>query len=185
MKAILILVLGFVLAIWIIEFVNGATDHSFNDWGIVPRTQRGLVGIPLAPILHAGIGHTLSNTLPLLILAGLVALKGLRRLLTVGLIVIVLGGAGVWVFGREAAHIGASGLVFGYFGYLLANGWYDRRPLSIGIAVGVFFIYGGLLFGVLPQGGFISWEGHLFGLIAGAVAARLNRRQRNTEPATA
>lgn len=177
MKAILLLILGFVVAIWIVELANAATDHSFNDWGIVPRTQLGLVGIATSPILHGGFGHVLSNTLPFLVLASVVAFRGPRRLVSVTFIVILLGGLGVWIFGRTAAHVGASGLVFGYFGYILASVWYDRRPLTIIIAVAVFFIYGGLLFGVVPRGGFVSWEGHLFGLLAGAVAARLHRRR--------
>ena len=139
--------------------------------------------IGLSPFLHGGLGHVISNTVPLLILAGFVALRGPSRLLYVTLIVVVVGGAGVWVFGRTAAHVGASGLVFGYFGYLMASGWYDRRPLSIIIAVGVFFLYGTLLFGVFPTAGFVSWEGHLFGLIAGVLAARTFRKQ--AEPAAA
>ena len=81
----------------------------------------------------------------------------------------------MWLVGRPAVHIGASGLVFGYFGYLLAQGWYERSFVSIAVAVAVLLLYGSIIFGVLPQGGFISWEGHLFGLVAGVLAARMGR----------
>ena len=116
-----------------------------------------------------------------IVLAGFVALRGAQRLITVSVVIVLLGGVGVWALGRDSYHVGASGLVFGYFGYLLAIGWYDRSLMSIIIAVFVFFIYGGLLWGVLPTVPFVSWEGHLFGLLAGVIAARLWRRPRLAE----
>jgi membrane associated rhomboid family serine protease len=76
------------------------------------------------------------------------------------------------LFGRSAFHIGASGLVFGYFGFLVAVGLYERRIVSLAIASVTLFYYGGMIFGVLPVNSFVSWEGHLFGLVAGIVAAR-------------
>ena len=133
----------------------------------------GLWGIPLAPFLHGGFGHALSNTVPLLMLGGLVAARGWQTLLGVTLFVVLLGGAGVWLVARGASHIGASGLVFGYFGYLVARGWYDRRIVSILIAVVVIVVYGGLIFGVLPTDGRVSWEGHLTGLIAGVTGRQV------------
>ena len=94
----------------------------------------------------------------------------------VSFIVIGLGGAGVWALGRPAIHIGASGLVFGYFGYLVARGWYERKLGSILIAIAVIILYGGLIAGVIPARSLVSWEAHLFGLIAGVLAARNRRR---------
>ena len=94
---------------------------------------------------------------------------------------IMVGGVAVWGLGRTAIHVGASGLVFGYFGYLLAKGWYDRKPSSILIAIAVLLLYGGLIFGIIPTRGFISWEAHLFGLIAGLLAARLTKKKGRTE----
>ena len=89
----------------------------------------------------------------------------------------------VWLMGRPAIHVGASGLVFGYFGYLVASGWYDRKPGTILAAIAAVVLYGGLIFGVLPTQSFVSWEAHLFGLIAGVVAARLTRKGRATTAA--
>ena len=96
----------------------------------------------------------------------------------VSIFIILVGGLGVWAFGRSVIHIGASGLAFGYFGYLVARGWYERRLGSILIAIIVIVLYCGLIVGVLPAPGFVSWEAHLFGLIAGVLAARFGRRNR-------
>ena len=150
--------------------------HRLSVWGILPRTKSGLIGIPLSPILHGSFNHVLSNTVPLLVLGGLIGLRGGQKLVGVSLFIILVGGVAVWVLGRSAVHVGASGLVFGYLGYLLAKGWYDRKPSSILIALAVLLLYGGLLLGVLPSKGFISWEMHLFGLIAGTLAARLTKK---------
>ncbi len=179
MKSKILLIVGFLSMIWAIEILNGLMGHRLSTWGILPRTEIGLRGIPLSPFLHANFNHVFSNTVPFLILGGLVALQGARKLIWVSLFIIVAGGAGVWLLGRPAIHVGASGLVFGYFGYLVAAGWYDRRLVSILVAVVVIFLYGGLLFGVLPTTGFVSWEAHLFGLLAGVVAARFARKGRN------
>jgi membrane associated rhomboid family serine protease len=171
-----LLILGFVITIWLIELVNSQMDYRLNVFGIVPRTSYGLIGIPLSPFLHFGLNHLVSNTIIFLGLSGLIAFRGSRTLLSVSVFIILVGGLGVWAFGRPATHIGASGLVFGYFGYLVARGWYERRPGSILIAIIVIVLYGGLIVGVLPAPGFVSWEAHLFGLIAGVLAARYGRR---------
>ena len=188
----LLLLLIFVAAIWVVHATNSLLfGGSLNQYGLSPLAlpYRGLSnlelnwayfaislrGILLSPLLHGSFSHLLSNTLPLLALGGFVALRGARTLLALSLCVVALGGLLVWLVGRPAVHIGASGLVFGYFGYLVARGWYERSIVSIAVAVVVLLLYGGIIFGALPQGGFISWEGHLFGLIAGALAARFSR----------
>ena len=186
------LLLIVIAAMWVVHAVNSQLfGGDLNRNGLLPLAlpYRGLSnlelswvyfgisfrGILLGPILHGSFPHLLSNTVPLLVLGGLVALRGARTLVGVSLFVVVLGGLLVWLVGRPAVHIGASGLVFGYFGYLLAQGWYERSFVSIAVAVAVLLLYGGMIFGVLPQAGFVSWEGHLFGLIAGVLAARMSR----------
>jgi membrane associated rhomboid family serine protease len=188
----LLLLLVFAAAIWVVHTANSLLfGGDLNRYGLSPLAlpYRGisnlemsasyaavsLMGILLSPALHANFSHLMSNTLPLLILGGFVALRGTKTLIGVSLFVVVLGGLLVWLVGRPAIHIGASGLVFGYFGYLLAQGWYERRLASIVVAVAVLLLYGGMIFGALPQGGFISWEGHLFGMIAGVLAARMSK----------
>ena len=188
----IVLLLIFVAAIWLVYLVNVLLyGGDLNRYGLapmalpyrfltefelsVPYLAGSLRGILLAPLLHGSFSHLMSNTFPLLLLGGFVALRGTKALVGLSLFVVVLGGLLVWLVGRPAIHIGASGLVFGYFGYLVAQGWYERSFVSIAVAVAVLLLYGGIIFGVLPQAGFISWEGHLFGLIAGVLAARMGR----------
>ncbi len=166
----------FIAAIWVVELINWFLGHRLAVWGILPRHISGLIGIPLAPFLHGGIGHAASNSLPLLILGGLTLIGGRTRfwILTVG--IILLSGILVWLFARESLHIGASGLVFGYFGALLARAFLDRGIVSIAIACVTMILYGGILWGILPLQSHISFEGHLFGLIAGIAVAWLDQR---------
>ena len=188
----IVLLLIFVAAIWLVYLVNVLLyGGDLNRYGLapmalpyrfltefelsVPYLAGSLRGILLAPLLHGSFSHLMSNTFPLLLLGGFVALRGTKALVGLSLFVVVLGGLLVWLVGRPAIHIGASGLVFGYFGYLVAQGWYERSFVSIAVAAAVLLLYGGIIFGVLPQAGFISWEGHLFGLIAGVLAARMGR----------
>jgi membrane associated rhomboid family serine protease len=180
MRSKILWILGFLAVIWVVEIINGFMGHRLSAWGIRPRTEIGLIGIPLSPFLHGSFNHVLSNTVPFLVLGGLVALRGSQKLVGVSLFIIMIGGSGVWVLGRTAVHVGASGLVFGYFGFLVANGWFDRRPVSILAAIAVIVVYGGLVFGVLPTQSFVSWEAHLFGLLAGVLSAWLTRRGRTT-----
>ena len=104
MIANVIWILGFVAVIWAVELVNGLTGHELNMWGILPRTTTGLIGIPLSPFLHSSFNHVLSNTIPFLVLGSLVAFQGRQTLLGVSLVIIVLGGGGVWLAGRAAFH---------------------------------------------------------------------------------
>ncbi len=180
----LLLLFAFVVLLWLVEGVNWFMGHSLNQYGLAPRTIQGLRGIPLGPLLHGGPGHLLANTLPLVILGGLVALRGSNRFVGVTLFIVFAGGLLLWCVGRpwpwddvqNLVHVGASGLVFGYFGYLVARGWYERGFLSIAVAVMVMLVFGfGMLLGLLPTAPYISWEGHLCGLIAGVAIARFTR----------
>lgn len=142
-------------------------DERLDREGIVPRELDGLSGIPFAPFLHLGFPHLMANTVPLLVLGGLLALKGAARFVQVTMGVILLGGMGVWVFGRSAVHLGASGLLFGYLGYLVSAGIFERRVRSVLLGIIAVVFYGGLVWGVLPNDPGVSWESHLFGLLAG------------------
>lgn len=173
LKTSAFLIFGMVLIIWIVELANLLMGHRLNILGIHPRTVAGLPGIVLSPFLHTGIGHVLLNTIPLVILGWLVVLHGPRVFLEVSLLIILVSGLGVWLVGRSGYHVGASGLIFGYFGYLVARGWYERSLSSILIAVVTIVLYGGILLGVLPFRAGVSWEAHLFGLLGGILAARL------------
>ena len=125
-----------------------------------------------------GFGHLMANSLPLLILGFLAALRGLGRFFAASLLIIVIGGIGTWFTSPDTITVGASGLVFGYFGYVLARGLFDRRVLDIVIGIGVGIAYYSILWGLLPNQQGISWQGHLFGLVGGVIAAWLLRRKR-------
>ncbi len=168
-------VLGFVALIWAIELINFSMGHRFSDWGILPRTLKGLKGIPLSPFLHASLIHIMMNTIPLAVLGGFVMLNGRRIFFEITIIIILVSGIALWLFGRSSYHVGASGLIFGYFGYLVLRAWYDRSLKSFIIAFVTVFLYGGIIWGLLPTFSRISWEGHLFGLLAGFLAARLEK----------
>lgn len=181
MKSNLYWMLGLVLLVWLVEIVNLSMGYRLNEWGILPRSSRGLVGIPVSPFLHGGTGHVLSNTLGFAVLGSLVMIRGRMLFLQLSLLIVLLGGGLTWALGRSAHHVGASGLIFGYFGYLLARGWYERTLSSIVIALVVLVIYGGVLWGLLPTDTQISWEGHVFGFLAGILGARLFRSRQKEQ----
>ncbi len=159
-------------AIWLVEILDRAVfGGSLQTYGILPRTQQGLTGILLAPLLHGEVDHLLANTGGVLIFGGLIVLRNERHFWTVTVIGALASGAGTWLFGRPGMHIGASGVVFAYFGYLLATGWFERRVGSLLLSIGVFLILGPTLLGVMPTARGISWEGHVFGLVGGILAA--------------
>lgn len=162
--------------IWGVEAVNLIMGHGLASWGILPRSISGLIGIPLSPFIHGSLVHAVSNTVPLIVLGGLTLTAGRGRFWEATILIVLLSGALVWVFARGAYHIGASGLVFGYFGMLLARAVFERGIVSFAIAAITIALYGGLIWGVLPSRSYISFEAHLFGLIAGIAVAWLERR---------
>ena len=163
---------GLLIIIWIVEAVNFALGHRLNTFGLVPRQLTGLPGIVLAPLLHGSFTHLISNSGGLLALGGMVAIRGERHFVSTTLAIVVIGGVLLWLFGRTALHVGASGLVFGYFGLLLGRAWFQRTPGALLIAAAVIALYGGLIWGVLPLQRLVSWDGHLAGLLAGVAVAR-------------
>lgn len=174
---------GFVALIWILEFIDLFIFRGYlNLYGIRPRTLIGLRGILFAPFLHGGIGHLIANTIPFLVLGWFVMLREISDFFVVSVITILVSGFGVWLFGSPSIHIGASGLIFGYFGFLLLRGYFERSFSSIAFSLIVGLLYGGLIWGVLPIRYGISWEGHLFGFLGGVLAARLLARRRTRKP---
>jgi membrane associated rhomboid family serine protease len=166
---------AFVGSMWISEIVDAVLFRGGLDgFGIQPRSLIGLQGILFAPFLHVGFGHLMANTLPLLVLGFFIMLRRKRDLLYVSLISGLVGGFGTWLIGAgNSVHLGASILVFGFLGYLLALGIFERKFWTILGSLVVFGLYGGVLWGALPGTPGISWEGHAFGLVGGIVAARV------------
>jgi membrane associated rhomboid family serine protease len=170
---------GLVALAWILEFVDLVYFRGqLNTYGIYPRRISGLRGILFSPFLHGNFAHLISNTIPFLVLGWLVMLRETSDFWVVSAIAMVVSGLGTWLFGSlfspyTTVHIGASGVIFGYFGFLLLRGYFERSFLAIVFSLVVGILYGGLLWGVLPFQYGISWEGHLFGFLGGALAARL------------
>jgi len=167
-----------IAALWLVEIVNLLFDHQLYRYGIFPRMPQGLVGIPFSPFLHAGVLHLFLNTGPLIVLGGLILVNGRTVFIRATVFITLVSGVGIWLIGRSAYHVGASALIFGYFGFLLAWGGFDRRIKSLFIALVAFTAYGGLFWGLLPTVSYVSWEGHLCGFLAGIMAAWVSKRKR-------
>ena len=178
-KAGLVAVVAMATLMWVLEIVDTVLNGRLDAFGIEPREVESLPGVLFAPFLHGGFGHLISNTVPLLVLGTLVALSGLVRVLKVTALVVLVGGLGIWLVAPSSTiHLGASILVFGYAGYLIARGLFDRRAAYLAVGVAVAFVYGGaLLIGLVPRPG-VSWQGHLFGALGGLLAARVLARPR-------
>ena len=163
---------------WAAEVLDRLLGGDLDAHGIEPGQVDGLLGIALAPFLHAGFGHLAGNTLPFLLLGATIALTGLARVAAVTAIVAVVAGLGTWLTAASGTvHIGASGIVFGYAAYLVSRAFFSRRLAHSIVGIVVIALYGTtLLFGVLPEDG-ISWQGHIFGAMGGVLAAYLLDRR--------
>ncbi|MBE9182733.1 rhomboid family intramembrane serine protease [Oculatella sp. LEGE 06141] len=173
-KAQILILAGFVTLMWVLEAIDQIFGGALDIYGILPRNPVGLRGILFAPFLHGNFAHLMANTIPFVILGWLVMWWRTVDFFVVSAIAMLVGGFGTWLIApANTVHIGASGVIFGYLGYLLFRGYFERRTISIlmSLAVGVF--YGSLIWGVLPGQIGISWQGHLFGFVGGAIAARL------------
>lgn len=165
---------GIVVLMWVVEVVNSLDSNHLTNDGIRPRNVSRLWAIFTAPFLHMSFQHLIDNTLPLVFLGVIIALRGAARVAVVTGIVVLIGGLGTWLIAPAGSNtVGASGIVFGYAAYLLARGVFDRSVLELltGAVVGV--VWGGaLLSSLVPRNG-ISWQGHLCGAIGGVAAAWL------------
>ena len=172
------LVIAALLAgLWLIEFVDQASGNALDLYGIEAQEVDGLPGIFTAPFLHGGWEHLISNSLPFAVLGFLVLLGGVARWLLSSLISIVTSGLTAWLLTPpDTIILGASGLIFGWLTYLVARGLWSRQPSQVVIGVIVLFIYGGLIWGVLPGAAGISWQAHLGGAAGGVLAAWLLHR---------
>jgi len=170
--------LAFVLLLWVIKLLEFSLEADWGaDLGVLPRTWQGLPGIVTFPLIHADWGHLASNSLPLLVL-GTAILYFYRpvALRVIGLIY-VMPGILVFVAARQNFHIGASGLVYGFAALLLVSGIIRKERSLMALSLLVVFLYGGLIWGLLPLREGVSWEGHLFGALSGIICAFLFRNE--------
>jgi membrane associated rhomboid family serine protease len=168
--------LAFVALLWLIQLFNWTLDLELQRFGVRPRDWHGLVGILLAPLLHGSFMHLIGNTLPLLVLGTVLLHLYPAAALRVLLAVYLGPGIAVWLFGRDSVHIGASGMAYGLVGYILVAGLIRRDRRAIAASLLVCFMYGALVWGVLPIEPGVSWETHLSAALIGIALAIVFRR---------
>lgn len=169
-----IFALAFLGVFWVCHILNWAVNYRLNVLGIYPRSIRGLFGIVFTPFLHRDFNHLFFNSIPLFVLAILILQHNRTHFYYTSATIILLSGLGIWLFGKRAIHIGASSLVMGYFGYLLANAYYQFNAESLILALLALYYFGGLFLALIPSSHKeVSWSGHLFGFLAGIAAAYL------------
>jgi membrane associated rhomboid family serine protease len=172
----LIFPFGFVFLLWGVKISEIVFSLNFTTLGILPGSVNGLPGILLAPLIHANIKHLFSNSLPILFLGcGIIYFY---RNASYKVILIIYLGTGIldWLFARKAYHIGASGIIYGFVTFLFFSGIIRRDTRAVALALLVTFLYGSLIWGILPIDSGISWESHLFGSIMGIFCAFLYKR---------
>jgi membrane associated rhomboid family serine protease len=176
---------GLLVAVcWLVFLVNNLMfGGHFHQYGIVPRQLSSWPGILFAPFLHGSYQHLAANTLPLVILGGIICARSRGEFIIVTVAGILLGGGLTWLFARNACHIGASGLIFCYFGYLASLALFHRTFGTLLLSVVCIIGYGGIARGIVPTSTGISWESHLGGLIAGVALASLMAKLKRTPTA--
>lgn len=159
-----------ILALWLINIINWNTGSKLNCFGVIPRKTKGLIGIFLGTFIHKNFNHLFFNTIPLVALGIFMLAAGLTTFYTSSLLIILIEGILVWLFARSGVHLGASSLISGYFSYLLISAYYNPSATTIIIAMLTIYYFGSIFFGIFPSAAKISWEGHLFGFIAGIIS---------------
>jgi membrane associated rhomboid family serine protease len=171
----LVLMAGFAAVLWVVQVLNAIDDYRLDRFGVKPRAFDGLWGVVTMPFLHSSYGHLLSNTIPVVLIGWVVLLAGASTWAVVSGLVVVGGGLLTWLVAPgDTVIVGASGLVFGWLGYLLARAYFSRRLRWIVVAVLVLVFFGTLLFGLFPSlNSDVSWQAHLCGFAAGIGAGAL------------
>ena len=167
----LLITVGIMWLVWFVDWLP-FPNLDLTQYGIHPRTLQGLFEIPIAPFIHADFAHLVANTIPFFILGYLIIIRDKRNFMLVFVVAAIVSGLGIWTFGVSGTvHMGASGVVFGFMGYLLARAYFERSFISILFGIIAVLLYGGILAGILPGQPGVSWLGHLFGLAGGVLAA--------------
>jgi membrane associated rhomboid family serine protease len=162
-----------ILTVWVIFFITHFINRRILLLGIIPRHLRGLPGILLAPLLHADFNHIFFNSIPLLVLSNFVLINGIPYYLIVTLMITVLSGTAVWCFAKPGVHVGASGLITGYWALLISNIYQSGTLTTIILGLISLYYFAGIFLGIFPREKGVSWEAHLFGLLAGFATSYL------------
>ena len=170
---------GALVVLWVVFLLSSASGGALLAFGVIPRTTTGLRGILFAPFLHGSLNHIVANSIPFAVLGSLVMLRDARQFVRVTLFGMAGAGLVSWLLGAPGSvHVGASGVIFGYLGFLILSGWYSRSFWSILLSVLVAVAWGGLIVGVMPGETGISWQAHLGGFLGGVAAARRYKTSR-------
>ena len=161
----------FSLVMWISKISEAIFELSFAEFGIFPRTANGLIGIITSPFIHSDFLHLISNTIPIIILGAALIYFYKSLALRVFILIFILTGIWVWLAGRASYHIGASGVVYGLAFFLFLSGIFRRDRGLMAFSLLIVFLYGSIIWGVLPIETGMSWEGHLFGALSGIICA--------------
>jgi membrane associated rhomboid family serine protease len=161
----------FILVLWGVRIVDSLLPTDLCQFGIVPRNLVGLLGLIFAPFLHGNYFHLISNTVPVFVLLLILFFFYPKNAWTVIIESVLIGGGLVWLFGRSASHVGISGLIYSLAAFLIVAGIYKKDMKSLILSIAVLTAYGGLIWGIFPGRYWISWEGHLFGALAGGIVA--------------
>lgn len=172
----LLIPLVFPVMLWVIHIAALVLNLDLSRMGVLPRNLPGILGIITSPLIHADYSHLISNTIPLIILGWIIFYFYKRISYTLFIFIYLATGLLVWIFARQVYHIGASGVVYGLVSFLFFSGIFRRDNKSIALALIITFLYGGLVWGIIPGWKGISWESHLFGAITGLIAAYIFRK---------
>ena len=168
------LLFGLLAGLWVLHFINYLSKYRLNYLGIIPRHLIGLPGIFFSPFLHANAAHLIMNSIMLFVLSAMMLIGGRTLYFEASGCIILISGLLIWLFARRGLHIGASGLVMGYFGYLLINSINHPSFFSVVIAFICIYYFGGMFINLFPREKCVSWEGHVFGFAAGVLTSFLN-----------
>ncbi|MCE7006564.1 rhomboid family intramembrane serine protease [Kibdelosporangium philippinense] len=176
-KQAVLVVLGFTALLYLVELADVILPVDLDRWGILARSWSGLDGVIWAPLLHDGWSHLFSNTLPVVLFGFLAMAGGLGQWIAVTVTIWLVSGLGVWLTAPSGVvTVGASGIAFGWLAFLLVRGIFNRSLKQLAVAIVLFLYWGSTLLGVLPGNPQISWQGHLFGALAGVLTAWLTAR---------
>ncbi len=175
MKQSIKAIITFLFIIWVSYFLS--LIFPLQQFGLVPRTLPGLLGIFFSPFLHGSLPHLINNSIGFALFAVILALLEGNKMFAKVMLMLVMGGMLTWLMGRSAIHIGASGLIFSFFGYMLLAGWFSKKIKYILVSICLIFFYSGMIFGIFPGTPGVSWDGHLFGFIAGIIVAWLYHKK--------
>lgn len=167
----------FIGLLWFIKLIEAGFEIELFPFGLYPRSFEGLIGIATSPLIHGSFNHLFSNSVPLLVLGGITFYFYRPIAFSVFFWVYLMSGIWLWAAGREAYHIGASGLVYGFASFLFFSGIFRKERTLMILSLLVVFLYGSLIWGIFPIDPHISWEAHLLGSLAGIITAFYYRKE--------